>query len=485
MGRKNMKKKEGCTMKKKKLASLLMSLLLAAGLSVPAFAQDFGDSAESGNPEDITQLVFSQSSYTIPQDQSLDLKNELTAYCGSKQICLYPDYEFSTDDTNLVFSVTSDGIVDVFESSGSATVTVRETNSNKKATCRVVAAKGGNATNFKFEPTALTLYREADADQQQILRVVPANGSSFNSTQRANLQAAVEEAFKENGIIATVADGTDEEGALQFQLDCANVDDTVKSASVKVSAEMRDNSSNKTSKTIRVTFRDGTEAKRIARNGTVTIEIGKTADLYDYIKYNSNASYGKECEFALDYYNENADSMDYAVLADDGHTIKGIAVGRLKAVANLVGNPDATVEIPISVVARGQTNNSDNNTKMSITPTSGSIRVGGSVLLTAKNVPEDSDIEWIAGDDNLISINTNGARATVRGLSVGNVVVTATVDGEEIGRAKITVSNAVDNPDNNTNTNSDPEDLTPPGFLPDVPIVVNPGTGDSLFSHLF
>ena len=45
-------------MKKKKLASLLMSLLLAAGLSVPAFAQDFGDSAESGNPEDITQLVF-------------------------------------------------------------------------------------------------------------------------------------------------------------------------------------------------------------------------------------------------------------------------------------------------------------------------------------------------------------------------------------------------------------------------------------------
>ena len=85
----------------------------------------------------------------------------------------------------------------------------------------------------------------------------------------------------------------------------------------------------------------------------------------------------------------------------------------------------------------------------------------------------------------MISINTNGARATVRGLSVGNVVVTATVDGEEIGRAKITVSNAVDNPDNNTNTNSDPEDLTPPGFLPDVPIVVNPGTGDSLFSHLF
>ena len=59
-------------MKKKKLASLLMSLLLAAGLSVPAFAQDFGDSAESGNPEDITQLVFSQSSYTIPQDQSLE-----------------------------------------------------------------------------------------------------------------------------------------------------------------------------------------------------------------------------------------------------------------------------------------------------------------------------------------------------------------------------------------------------------------------------
>lgn len=473
-------------MKKKKLASLLMSLLLAVGLAVPAFAQEFGDSSESGDPEDITQLVFSQSSYTIQQDQSLDLKKELTAYCGAKQICLYPDYEFSTDDTNLVFSVSSDGIVDVFESSGSATVTVRETNSNKRATCRIVAAKGGNTTNFKFEPTALTLYRDADADEQEILRVVPANGSSFTTMQKANLIKGVEDGFEAVGMKATAAEGVDEEGALQFKIDVSGVDPTTKSTSVKVSAEMRDDSSNVTSRTLRVTFRDGTEAKRIARNGSVTVEVGKTADLYDYVRYNSNAAYGKECDFTLDYYNDSADSVDYAVLGDDGHTIKGIAVGRLKAIVSLQSNPESTIEIPISVVARGQTNTGDTANAMSITPTSGSIRVGGSVLLTAKNVPSGSYVDWIAGDDNLISINANEDRATVRGLSVGNVVVTCTVDGEEIGRAKITVSNATETPNtDNGNTNSDPEDLTPPGFLPDVPVVVNPGTGDSWFSYLF
>lgn len=466
-------------MKKKWMAAFL-SVVLAVGLSVPAFAEGFEDSGESGDPADITQLVFSASSYKIARDDSLDLKNELTAYCGSKKICQYPDYEFSTDDSNLVFDVTSDGIVSVWEDSGSATVTVKELNSGKKATCRVVATKSTASTGFKLEPSPYVLYTEADGTQQEKLRVIP-TGTTFNSMQRQNLIDAVKDVFSsELAIDMEVVTSEASDGAIEFR-PAATVD-TKENVTLRIAAQMKDNSTAETSRSLRVTIKSGNMAQRIGSKGSIKLEVGKTADLYDYISYNSSATYAKECDFYLDYYNEKAESADYAVLGEDGHTIKGVAVGKLYAVATLKNNPNSTAKILVNVVPKGSSSTSDETTgDMSITPTSGSVRVGGTMLLTTKNVPADSTVDWIIEDEDIISVTYKDGKATVKGLKVGATVVTAEVDGEQIGKAKITVTSAAAESSNTSSETSSGGS----GVLPTPPVVINPPTGDSWFANLF
>jgi len=468
---------------KKKWTALLLSVVVLFGLAVPAFADDFADSSVGGNPEDITQLAFSQSSYSVPKDSTFDLKDVLTAYCGNKTICQFPTYEFSGDETSLAISVSRDGIVTAWEDSGSATITVEEITSGKKASCRVVATKSGSTTaSFKFDPASYVLYTGAAPAEQTPLRILPVNGK-FTDTQRQAIISGVEAGFDKSGLefgMEKVLD-EDEDGAIVFR-PTSEITNVNAGVTVYVSAQMREGSTAVTTRTIRVAVREGSAAGRISNKGPIKLEIGKTADLNDYITYNSSASYGKECSYYLDVFSSSYDTYDYAVLGADGHTIKGVAVGKLVAVASLISDPSVTTTIRVEVVPKGgASSGSTTSGDMSISPASGSIRVGGTLLLTAKNVSADQDVSWRISDDSVASLTISSGKATVTGLKVGTVTITAEVDGVEIGSSRVTVVNQA------APTTSEDESLDGSGSssLPPPPIVTNPATGDSWFSHLF
>lgn len=149
---------------KKKVLSVVLASALFAGGAVAASAQVWGDwdsSSKSGENADITDLAFTEASYTIRN--GADPKNMLevlTAYAGDNKIVQEPDLEWEISDNDLIFELNTEdngATVAAYENSGSATITVTANEGKVKATCKVVAAPLIKATGFKFEKSSYAL----------------------------------------------------------------------------------------------------------------------------------------------------------------------------------------------------------------------------------------------------------------------------------------------------------------------------------------
>lgn len=472
---------------RKKMLSCLLAVCLFIGMAVPALAVYYPSTAESGSAEDITKLVFSQSSYTLKNGEQLRLSEELIAYCGNQKICQDPSLEWSMTDSLTFGFDYSDGTVDCIDNSGTATITVKELVSGKTASCKVVAAKGASestagATNFKFDKSSYTVYTEGDKTVMKV-SPTPAN-ASFSPKQISVLETAISQALLDSVALGvTMTQGTDEDqNSLLFTIDNASESDIKSTAYTLYLKDFafpkydKAGESYTINKTVKIQVKEGVPALKVIKKGSVTVEVGKTVDLADYVAFSSSATYGKVCDYELTYDNDNSTSMDYAVIGEDGHSLLGVAVGKLKAIAYLRDYPNEQAIIPIQVVAANTSGSSDpvDTSKISITPTTGTVQVGSSLNITAKNVPEGADVVWTISDDSKASVNETGTVGKVTALAAGTVKITATVDGEEVGTASITITGS------GSSTPTDP--VTPPK---NPNATQNPQTGDSWFSGLF
>lgn len=453
----------------KKVWAVLLAVSMFVLLAIPAFAE-FSDSTESGSPEEITQLVFKQSSYTVKLDETIDLSQEVIAYCGSKKICQYPDLEFSVDSDNLIFTVYTNGKVTAFESSGTAVLTVKELTTGKTATCKLIAARASSSTSsaasdFKFSSSSYTFYTNCSPSEQTPIKVLPVNGTKFTEAQKT----AINNAVVVDSDISIPLKMQEENGALLFY-PTKVLTATSKRATARITVDKFPDTNKRLVKQFSLSIEAGSTAKNIGKKSNVKVEVGKTVDLNDYVIYNKSANVGKSCSFTLDFYNDNSSSMDYAVLGDDGHTIQGISVGRMKAVATLDGTGNS-VELVVDVVARGSTS----AVNASLTPSSGSVAVDSTLVITAKNIPEDADLLWYASNDSLVSMTEGTNNVTVKGLKAGTVTITLQVNGEDAAKATVTVTAA------STSSGTSSGTVLPPV----TPIVPNPSTGDSWFANLF
>lgn len=224
----------------------------------------------------------------------------------------------------------------------------------------------------------------------------------------------------------------------------------------------------KTDKTISRDVRASTElirvAERAGRTGAITIEVGQTAKLGDFVKYgpsNCNTDKAVNEPWTIDYYNASATDDDFAVLNDDGTKVMGVAVGRVKAVTTFT-KPDGTaleVEVPINVVARGASSKPETPVA---TTESATLAIGGTYWAESGN----ENTEWTVDNDNVTIVPEKGAGCKIFAKKAGTATVTGTVDGEVVKTVNVTITAA------GTTT-------------PDVPSEANPSTGDSLLAFLF
>lgn len=149
---------------KKKVLSVVLASALFAGAAASASAVVWGDwdsSSKSGENADITDLAFTEKSYTIRNGADpKDMLEVLTAYAGDKAIVQEPDLEWEISDNDLIFELNTEdngATVAAYENSGSATITVTANEGKVKATCKVVAAPLIKATGFKFEKSSYAL----------------------------------------------------------------------------------------------------------------------------------------------------------------------------------------------------------------------------------------------------------------------------------------------------------------------------------------
>ena len=108
-------------------------------------------------------------------------------------------------------------------------------------------------------------------------------------------------------------------------------------------------------------------------------------------------------------------------------------------------------------------------TDASITPTTGSIKVGETMTITAKNVGT-AEVNWSVSNGKLATVTMKGEKTTVKALAAGTVTVTAKVGDKVIGTAKVTITAAGSSSNGSSSNNG---------------ATSNPQTGDSLFANLF
>lgn len=506
---------------KKKVLSVALASALFVGAAASASAVVWGpwdNSSKSGENSDITALAFTESSYTIRN--GADPKNMLeviTAYAGDKAIVQEPDLEWEISENDLVFDLnTEDNKADIsaYENSGSATITVTANDGKVKASCKVVAAPLVKATGFKFEKTAYTLPTMTYAVNQGIKIVPTPSNAYFSDEQITSLKNAVIDLVatkdiknKQNGIEfcegdkiirAEYIDGdADREGVvLTFKgapkadepstvaapagvekeylnqvfsnvtsarlviKDLSNTSDVTK---VWFPAYDPDKTGKFVSRDVRASTELAKKATRAGRTGAITIEVGQSVKLGDYVKFGpTDANVGKDLStWSIDYYNAASTDDDYAVLNDEAKKVMGVAVGRVKAVTTFTAPDGKTieVEVPINVVARGAS--SKPSTPVATTE-SATLAIGGTYWAESGN----ENTEWTVDNDNVTIVPEKGAGCKIFAKKAGTATVTGTVDGEVVKTVNVTITAAG-------------------ATTPDVPTEANPSTGDSLLAFLF
>lgn len=508
---------------KKKVLSVVLASALFAGAAVSASAAVWGSwesSSKSGEDTDITDLAFTESTYTIRN--GADPKNMLeviTAYAGNNKVVQEPELEWEISDNDLVFDLnTEDNKADVsaYENKGTATITVTANDGKVKATCKVVAAPLVKATGFKFENSSYSLpsgtyvvnktIDTVTTEDKEVKLVATPNDAKFSPEQETALsslkialvaskdvdvnyttdaRAADAIDYNKDTVIA-LATPTDDVGVYKFSAThleglyanvtnarlivvdgTVSVGDKVEASKGKAVIEFPAYDPDKSAKTISRDVRGSTElarpAERAGRTGAITIEVGQTAKLGDFVKYGpTNSNINKKVDtWMIDYYNAAATEDDFAVLNADHDKVMGIAVGRVKAVTTFkkLNGDTIEVEVPINVVARGAS--SKPSTPVATTE-SATLAIGGTYWAESGN----ENTEWTVDNDNVTIVPEKGAGCKIFAKKAGTATVTGTVDGEVVKTVNVTITAA------GTTT-------------PDVPSEANPSTGDSLLAFLF
>lgn len=508
---------------KKKVLSVALASALFVGAAASASAVVWGpwdNSSKSGENADITALAFTEASYTIRNGAGpKNMLEVITAYAGDKAIVQEPDLEWEISENDLIFELNTEdngATVAAYENSGSAVVTVTANEGKVKASCKVVAAPLIKATGFKFEKTTYTLPSGEYAVNQGIKIVPTPSNAYFSDEQIASLTnantvidlvATKEIKNKNNGkeydadqvIIRAVHgedDDADREGVVfTFQGQPAAPTSTAALTDPKVptlrqaftnvtSARLvikdlgatgddktkvwfpaydPDKTGKFVSRDVRASTNIAKKATRAGRTGAITIEVGQSVKLEDYVKFGpTDANVGKDLStWSIDYYNAASTDDDYAVLNDEAKKVLGVAVGRVKAVTTFTAPDGKTieVEVPINVVARGAS--SKPSTPVATTE-SATLAIGGTYWAESGN----ENTEWTVDNDNVTIVPEKGAGCKIFAKKAGTATVTGTVDGEVVKTVNVTITAAG-------------------ATTPDVPSEANPSTGDSLLAFLF
>lgn len=522
---------------KKKVLSVLLAAALFAGSAVAVNAQVFGSwpvSSQGGLDEDITSMEFSEKTVTIQNGKKKDLKELLTVYVNDKKIVQEPEllWEIDADDDLALALRDGDdaGIVDCYEDKGTAVVTVKSVQDESifaKITVKATPLK--KATGFKAEKTTYS-FRVGDAGESKVdtgtssryyfigqtVKLVPTpEGSVFSPEQLQvieNLDVALAYGDKENNysLDATefVASGTDGDGYVFKLAGLKDADDPSKgytheyeyvdgstskaiydsSAEILISGSGKEgaiefptydgdrNAKTMAARKVRATTVKAVDAERAARSGAITVEVGKTVTLGDYVKFgptNCNANNSVDGTWTIIYYNDAATIDDFGVVNDDGKFL-AVAVGKVKAYNTFTpvgGTKTYEIEIPINIVAKGTTITSETDASaMELSLTAASLEVAGTTWVEVTNAPSDPEnIKWTISDTSVATIlPESGAGIKVFAKAPGTATLTMTY-GDVTKTATITVTAA--------------------GAVTPVPApagdVENPATGDSLFAHLF
>lgn len=503
---------------KKKVLSVALASALFVGAAASASAVVWGpwdNSSKSGENSDITALAFTEKSYTIRNGAGAkDMLEVITAYAGDKAIVQEPDLEWEISENDLVFELNTEdngATVAAYENSGSATITVTANDGKVKASCKVVAAPLVKATGFKFEKTTYTLPSGEYAVNQGI-KIVPTPSSAYFSDEQVDTlkKAVVDlvasktikdkenvEKYAEGDIIARAeyTDGdADREGVVLTFIgqtpevqpqaagvviepsleetfsnvtsarlvlkDLSNTDDNTK---VWFPAYDPDKTGKYVSRDVRASTNIAKKATRAGRTGAITIEVGQSVKLGDYVKFGpTDANVGKDLNtWSIDYYNAASTDDDYAVLNDEAKKVLGVAVGRVKAVTTFNAPDGKTIEIevPINVVARGASSKPETPVA---TTESATLAIGGTYWAESGN----ENTEWTVDNDNVTIVPEKGAGCKIFAKKAGTATVTGTVDGEVVKTVNVTITAAG-------------------ATTPDVPSEANPSTGDSLLAFLF
>jgi len=500
---------------KKKVLSVLLAAALFAGSAVAVNAQVFGKwpvSSQGGLDEDITSMEFSKSVVTIQNGNNEDLKELLTVYVDDEKIVQEPEllWEIDADDELALALRDGDesGIVDCYEDKGSAVVTVRSVyDESIFAKITVKASPLKKATGFKAEKVTYPFRVGTEGSDYyfvgETVKLVPTpEGSEWSAEQQtviSQLHLELKYGGKENDepayTLTYVADSLSKTEC-KFEL-AKNSEYTYKkdgkivydsSADLVIYGDLEDDAidfptydGDRTSKkiakrTVRATTIKAVDAVRAARSGAITVEVGKTVKLGDYVKFgptnhNNNDSVAADA-WTITYYNDASSTDDYGVVDEDGKFL-AVAVGKVKAYNTF--NPkgvDKTyeIEIPINIVAKGTVVTSETQTSaMELSLTAASLEVAGTTWVEVTNAPSDPEnIKWSISDTAVATIlPESGAGIKVFAKAPGTATLTMTY-GNVTKTATITVTAA--------------------GAVTPVPApgdVENPATGDSLFANLF
>ena len=135
----------------KKIISTLLAVSLLVSLAVPAFASS--TSGMSGDSSKVTMAAFDKSSYTIPKNSEIDFANEVSAFVDKTQLVLDANLTFElTNDTTGTFAI-SGSTVYAAESTGTATLIVKNIDDKQVGTVKLVAGTQKpvrEASGFRF-----------------------------------------------------------------------------------------------------------------------------------------------------------------------------------------------------------------------------------------------------------------------------------------------------------------------------------------------
>lgn len=425
---------------KQKIISVVLGLCLAVGMAAPTFA-DINSSSLLGAGEDATKIVRKKDSLTVKNGDTINILDYITVLVSNSQLASHDSLIFDIEDNgDLAFS--QDGSeYTANESKGTATAVIKSENEKVVTKIKLNAAKSTvtYATGFKYEnPSYSIAVNGAASTPDGVMKLVPTpSGAVFSKAQVDEIVASVAAV---NGITPTATGTQITSGAANGQysdvvIKLAGTD--LASATVTASANQvtrvdaftmgATSSKNARSATTKVAFVQYALKSQIASKGTLTIKVGQTVDLLNNVKQGpSAASTEDDVSFSVDYYNEAAETFDYATI--EGTEITGVHTGKVKIIASLAGG--ATTSFVVNVVDFSEEAGSNEaDAKLALTFSIAKTAVGGSFKLNIKNAPVDAKITYFSYDDKVASIDANGV---VKGVGEGKTKVVAEVDGTRL-----------------------------------------------------